>query len=255
MKHFFLLFCCIMSFIVQAQFVPSVGASIAAVDAGIRDYTAIGSVYNVSNETYDYYYIHNTLGPLVGDVNLRGFGRNFLSDARFRPGYSLEIGLKQFRSEGIFVYNSSSTNDPDSILNRYDNFHFRTDYSMAYFKHYFDFNWNLNDKIKWTNSLGLGIMAMIRAKARDINDASIIDNDRPVVLNFAYQCQFTEKYELFDVGYYIAIDLFALSMFKEDEVFDPRIKLKDIRFGGFGFRLIPHPKKKKNGAEGIYESH
>jgi hypothetical protein len=229
----------------SSQFAPSVGAKMSAVFPGVDDYIALGEVYNVENQTVDYYVIHNEIGPLVGEVCLRGFGRNFMSPKPFLPGYSLEFGFQQFRGDGKFVYQESSTADPDSIINEYDNFHYKTDYTTVFIRHYLDFNWNLSDDLKWTNSLGVGFRAMIRASARDIPDASVFDIDRPVVIAFNFDTQLTEKYKLLDVGYFLSFDLMAINMFRDEPAFDPRIKLKNTRFYGFGLRVIPHPKKKK----------
>ena len=229
-----------------SQFAPSIGAKMSGVFTGVDDYIALGEVYNIENQTVDHYIIHNTIGPLVGEVCMRGFGRNFLSSKPFLPGYSLEFGFQQFRGDGKFVYLESSTSDPDSIINEYDNFHYKTDYTTVFIRHYLDFNWNLSKDLKWTNSIGAGFRAMIRASARDIPNASIFDIDRPVVVTFNFDTQFTEKYKYFDVGYFMSFDLLALSMFKDELAYDPRIKLKSTKFYGFGLRVIPHPKKKKN---------
>jgi hypothetical protein len=227
------------------QFAPSIGAKMSGVFTGIDDYVALGEVYNAENQTFDYYVIHNEVGPLVGEVCMRGFGRNFLSTKPFLPGYSLEFGFQQFRGDGKFVYLESSTPDPDSIINEYDNFHYKTDYTTVFIRHYLDFNWNLNSDLKWTNSIGVGFRALIRASARDIPNASIFDIDRPVVITVNFETQLTEKYKYFDVGYFISFDMLALNMFKDEPAFDPRIKLKNTKFYGFGLRVIPHPKKKK----------
>ncbi len=235
----------IFSKLPNAQFVPTAALKMTAVCPGVNDYIALGEVYNL-NETIDYYVIHNKIGPLVGEACLRGFGRNFMSDKAFTPGYSLEFGFQQYRSDGKFVYLHSSTENPDSIVNDYDGFHYKTDFTNLFVRHYFDLNWNLSDDLKWTNSLGFGVRAMIRAGAMDLYDASIIDNDRPIVFLFNYDTQLTEKYTHFDVGYFLSFDLMALSMFKDDLTsYDPRIKMKNVRFYGFGLRFVPHPKRKK----------
>lgn len=244
--RFILLSIVLLNSLAFGQFTPSIGFQLGAVDAGIREFVMRGSVYNAENETYDFYYIPNTLGPMFGDVHLRGYGRALSVENKFRLGYSLQIGIQQFRGEGRFVYNSSSTNDPDSIINEYDNFKFKTDYSTAYFKHYLDFHWNLKDDLKWTNSVALGLKALARAKARDVLDASIIDNDRPVIMTLSYETQFTEKGEHFDLGYFFHLDFWGLPLFNEDEFYDPRLKFKDLNFVGIGFRVLPHNKLKES---------
>ncbi|MBN4072625.1 hypothetical protein JYT74_01165 [Crocinitomix catalasitica] len=207
--------------------------------------------YNRSNETYDFYTAHSHLAPLGAGFGLRSFGRQFLDSSRFNIAYSLEIGITQFRSRTNFIYAGSSTTDPDSILNAHGGFEFSTDFSMVYFMNYLDFHLNITPKIKWTNSIGVGMMAMFRSKARDFpyQEAVMIDNDRPVILSFSFESQITEKYDNFDVGYFISFTPYGIPLFDEDvdnaNGFDDRHKLSKVKFNCLGIRFMPHPKKRK----------
>jgi len=250
MRLFFLLLLLLPS-VSFSQVLPSLGVKFYHLKSGDNYYNYNVAWYNDINETYDYYAAHSSLGPLAGGINLRSYGRQFLDSSRFSVGYSLGIGINQFRSETYFVYAGSSTADPDSIINAHGDFRFKTDFSTVYFYNYLDVHWNLSDKVKWTNSLGVGLKAMLRAKARDFpyHEAVMIDNDRPVILTFAYETMITERYRKVDVGYFISFTPFGLPLFDEDadnpNGFDDRHKLSKIRFNSIGIRVIPHPKKKK----------
>lgn len=250
MKPFYLLFFLfpVLSF---GQVVPSVGLKMYYLNSGDNYYNFDVSWYNNSNETYDYYAAHTNLGPMAGGIELRSFGRQFLDSSKVTLGYSLGIGINQFRSETYFVYSGSSTADPDSIVNGQSDFRFKTDFSTVYFCNYLDIHWNLSHKVKWTNSIGVGLMAMLRAKARDFpyHEAVMIDNDRPVILSFAYETMITERYRKMDIGYFVSFTPFGIPLFDEDadnpNGFDDRDKLSKVRFNSIGIRIIPHPKKKE----------
>ena len=250
MRSLFLLFL-FVSLNGFSQVVPSLGAKFYHIKAGNNYYTYNVAWYNNINETYDYYTAHSSLSPLGAGAELRGFGRQFMDSSKVNIGYSLGIGINQFRSSTYFVYFGSSTADPDSIINDHGDFEFNTYFSNLYFYNYLDIHWNLSDKVKWSNSIGVGLLAMVRAKARDFpeHDAVMIDNDRPVILSFAYETMITERYKRFDVGYFISFTPFGIPLFDEDADnylgADNRHKLSDVKFNSIGIRFLPHPKKKK----------
>lgn len=184
------------------------------------------------NDTYDYYIVHNYVNPIAHTLSLRSFGKKHLMDKEFNFGYSLAIGLHHFTSSGKLLYNFSSTTYRDSIVNAYNGFSFKTNYSMVFSNHYFDFNWNITDDIRLTQSIGIGFTALMRAKSKAVANSSIIDNDFPVMLTFSYEPQILEKYEKFDVAYFVSFNLLNISLYNwkdEDAVYwDTRIKLSDL---------------------------
>ncbi|MCG8575456.1 MAG: hypothetical protein MI810_11275 [Flavobacteriales bacterium] len=250
MRHLILLIVTSFTLWSYGQFVPSVGTKLYHIKAG-DNYQKYRVAWYNEMDTYDFYTAHNHLNPMGVGINVRSFGGRFLDSSKFKLGYSLELGFQQFRSKTNFIYEGSSSAHPDSALNAKEGFTFYSDYTTVYFTHYLDFNWNLTTKLKWTNSIGVGLAAMFRSTARDFpfREASFIDNDRPVILTTNFESQITEKYKRFDVGYFVSLGLFSFPLFNDDDPevdqIDNRTKLSEVRFNAIGIRIIPHPRLKK----------
>jgi len=236
-----------LSTLAQGQFTPSIAYKAFAIKKDSYYYKSEVIVRN-SNSTYDYYIVHNRLNLLSHGLSLRSFGKKYVDKKKFTIGYSLAIGLQHFTSSSNLLYNYSSTTYRDSIINIYNGYKFRTNYSLLFFNHFLDFNYRFNDKLCFMNSVGVGISALMRAKSKNVANSSIIDIDYPVVLNFSYEPQIIEKYKKFDVAYFFSINLFSLSLYnwKDDDEYynDNRFKLSDLRFNGIGIRFLPHMKHK-----------
>jgi len=232
------------------QFTPTFGYKASAISGKTTYQRSYGGTRN-PNQTYDYYIIHNQLNPIAHTLSLRSFGGKYLEDKKFNVGYSLDIGLQQFSSSSILVYDYSSTTNRDSIVNDYHGFRFNSNYTVIYFNHFIDFNLKLSDHIKFTQSLGVGLSAPIRARSKNVVGAyeTMIDTDFPLAFNLIYEPQIIEKYQKFDVGYFFSISLFSASIFsnKDDDAFydTSRIKLSELNFNGIGIRFIPHMKLKE----------
>jgi hypothetical protein len=241
-----------------SQFTPTLGYKASAISGKTLYQRSHGATRN-TNQTYDYYIIHNRLNPIAHTLSLRSFGGKYIEDKKFNVGYSIDIGLQQFRSSSILVYDYSSTTDRDSIVNAYDGFRFNTNYTVVYFNHFIDFNLKLSDNIRFTQSIGVGLSAPIRARSKNVEGTSetMIDTDFPLTFNVVYEPQIIEKYEKFDVSYFFSVSLISGSVFgnKEDDAFydQSRIKLSELNFNGIGIRFIPHMKLKEEFSPLEYE--
>lgn len=230
-----------------AQLATGIGYKGAMINASVLDYQSRLTVWN-SNETTDTYAVNNTIGAAAQTLSLRSYGKKYFYDQKFKAAYSLEIGLQYFSSRGQFLYESSSTTYADSIINAYNGFAYRTDYTTVYFNHFADFYFPLKDDLRLVISAGLGINALMRAKSKEIPRASIIDTDFPVMATSTLEIQLLEKYKKHDVGYFISLNIYNLALYSwkdEDlEYGDERLKFSSLRFNGIGLRWIPHPKQK-----------
>ena len=212
--------------------------------------------YNVyvlnENETIDLYAVNSRLGAISHGIMLRSFGGQFTNPKKVSLGYSLEIGYNFFSSKSKLLYRESSTNFRDSIVNAFDGLAFRTDYHAIRFDHFFDVHWNVSETVKITNSIGVGLKAIVSGKAQGIDfggtrKGTIISTNHPL-LRLQYQPQITERYKRFSLTYFAAVELFALPLFTKPsvhEVPDQRIPFSAIRFNSIGIRFIPHPKEKE----------
>ena len=232
------------------QFTPTFGYKASAISGNTLYQRSSGATRN-NNQTYDYYIIHNRLNPIAHTLSLRSFGGKYLEDKKFNISYSLDIGIQHFRSSSILVYDYSSTSNRDSIVNAFDGFQYNTNFTAIYFSHFIDFNLKLSDHIKFTQSLGFGLSAPIRARAKNVQgtNETMIDTDFPLAFNIVYEPQIIEKYEKFDVSYFFSINLLSVSVFsnKDDDAYydTSRIKLSELNFNGIGIRFIPHMKLKE----------
>jgi len=204
-------------------------------------------VYN-DNETFDFYSVQSELGAVSHGIMGRSFGGQFLNPKKFTLGYSLELGYQYFTSKGKFLYLESSTHDADSIVNFFDGFTFESNHHMVRFDHYLDMHWNASPTVKITNSIGVGLTALVRGASPNLEiDGTMINTNHPI-LKFKYQPQITEKYNKFSMTFFASIDLFAIELFNKpgpNESPDYRIPLTKLRFNTIGIRFIPDPKKSK----------
>lgn len=229
-----------------AQFVPGIGYEMGFIQTE-EEYNFNVLVYN-ENETYDFYSVQSQLGAVSHGVMGRSFGGQFLNPKKVTFGYSLELGYQYFTSKGKFLYRESSTRDTDSIVNFFDEFTFNSNYHMVRFDHYFDVHWNASPTVKITNSLGVGLSALVRGASPDLEiDGTMINTNHPIV-KFKYQPQITEKYKGFSMTFFASIDLFAIELFNKQGPYqtpDYRIPLTKLRFNTIGIRFVPDPKKPK----------
>ncbi len=247
MKNFILFFVLYISIPSFSQFTPSLAYKASIIDVESHYYKSSIIVSN-PNDTYDYYIVHNDLNPVLHTLSLRSFGKKYLVDKTFNFGYSLAIGLQHFTSSSKLLYDYSSTTYRDSIINAFNGYTYRTNYSMVFSTHFFDFNWNISERIRFSQSIGVGFVALMRAKSRNVANSSIVDNDYPIMLSISYEPQILEKYEKFDVSYFLSFNLFNLGLYnwKDDDqaYWDTRMKISDMRFNGIGIRFFPHMKLK-----------
>ena len=104
------------------------------------------------------------------------------------------MGYQYFTSKGKFLYLESSTHDADSIVNFFDGFTFESNHHMVRFDHYLDMHWNASPTVKITNSIGVGLTALVRGASPNLEiDGTMINTNHPI-LKFKYQPQITEKY-------------------------------------------------------------
>ncbi|WP_070137574.1 hypothetical protein [Crocinitomix algicola] len=203
------------------------------------------SVYN-ENETVDLYRLRNQIGVSSQGFSLRNFGGQFLNTKDFSFGYSLELGYHFFKSQSQFVYIGSSTSDRDSIVNLYDDFKFHTRYHNVYVRNFLDAHWNLSETIKWSNSIGVGLHALVKYHAVNYGyDGSVFNTNHPII-KLIYQTQITEQYEDFSISYFANIDLYSFAIFTKNynySIPDFRIGYNKIHFNSIGLRFIPHFNK------------
>lgn len=235
------------SLLSYGQFTAGIGYDFLFLNPRVEDFTYDLIVVN-ENETRDLYTVRNDFGALSHGIGLRSFGGQFLNPKKFVPGYSLEIGYRYFSSSSDVLYRESSTTDPDSIVNLMGGLKFRTNYHLINFYHFFDFHVNLSEKIKLTNSFGLGIEAIVKASSPSAGyRAEIVSTNHPI-LKLNYRPQLIEKYERLSIVYFASIDLFAFSLFKNSDPYentDFRIPFDQLRFNGIGVRFLPHFKEKE----------
>lgn len=219
--------------------------SFLSANSASYDYNAV--VLN-DNETIDSYNVRNQLGALSHGFSVRSYGRQFHSSKKTAFGYSLDIGYSFFRGSSDFLYLQSSTLNRDSIINDFDRFKLNSVYHSVRFNHYLDFHWNPSADTKITNSIGVGISAIVKGSHRSLGfDASMVNNNHPI-LKFVYQPQLTEKYDKLSVTYFASIDLFAMSLFRSEQAYpkaDHRVPYSNIRFNSLGVRIVPRMKERK----------
>ncbi len=231
---------------VNGQFSIGIGTDVAFLRTEeVYNYNLL--VYN-ENETAQMYRVRNELNPVSNGIVLRSFGGQFLNKKKLTIGYSLEIGYHYFSSKSNLAYLGSSTLDKDSIVYDFDNFSFRTNYHALRFNHFLDVHWNPTDDVKITNSLGVGLGAIVRGNAPYVDfDGTMINTNHPI-MKFSYQPQVTEKYKRFSMTYFATIDLFSMSLFTKEKPYDTpdyRIAYSKLRFNAMGLRFIPHLKEKE----------
>ncbi len=204
-------------------------------------------VFN-KNETSDLYRVQNEIGVASHGFCIRSFGNQFTNPKKVTLGYSLGLGYRTFSSRSKLNYRASSTTYQDSIVNDYDGFEFKIRYHMIRFDHFFDIHWNPNSTIKITNSIGVGLSAIVKASSPDLGfDGTVINTNHPI-LRLLYQPQVTEKYERFSMTYFASVELVAFSLFNKPGIYDMpdlRIPLSKLRFNTIGIRISPHVKEKK----------
>ena len=228
-----------------SQFVAT-GAYKAQILFSPTDYYQNEVIARNSNDTYDYYIAHHHLNPMVYSISLRSFGKKYFEEEKTTFGYSLEIGFQHFTSSATLLYDYSSTNYRDSIINALNGYQYKTNYTTVLFNHFLDFNYPINESMKFIASVGIGITALMRSKSATVPNASMIDADYPVTANLVFEPQIVEKYKRFDVGYFFSFHLHGLALYnwKDNDIDygDTRIKMADLRFNGIGIRFIPHPR-------------
>ena len=160
MRTFYIIVYLSISTNLSAQFTPTFAYKASAIKLDSYYYKSEIIVRN-PNDTYDYYIIHNYIDPIAHTISLRSFGKNHLEDDKINFGYSLGIGLQHFRSSSTLQYNYSSTTYQDSIINALDGYTYNTNYTMVFSNHFIDFNWNVSDKVRLSQSLGFGIFALM----------------------------------------------------------------------------------------------
>lgn len=236
-----------------AQFSIGVGPDVAFMPtSNAYNYNVL--VYN-ENETSDLYGVRSHFNPVSAGFSARSFGYQFIKPKKLTFGYSLEIGYRYFSSHSDFFYRGSSTADPDSIVNLFEGYAFETHYHTLRFNHFFDVHWNPTETIKITNSIGVGLGAIVLGKSPGLSfDGTIVNTNHPIV-RFLYQPQITEKYEKFSMTYFAAIQLFAFPLFTRSSVYetpDFRIPYEKIRFNALGLRFVPHFKVKEKPTSELY---
>lgn len=204
-------------------------------------------VYN-ENETWDLYRLNQNLGTLAQGIGVRSFGQRFSNNNRWQIGYSMELGYRFFRSSGNLIYQGSSTNNSDSILNYFNNLNYKVRYHVVRFTHYFDAHFNVSEKVKISNSIGVGLNAMVKINTRGVSfDGAMVSPNYPA-LTLNYQPQITEKYERFYLSVYLNLNLFRYALFtKPTSAYqqpDTRTWLSEVRMHSLGIRIIPIPKDK-----------
>ncbi len=203
-------------------------------------------VYN-KNETIDFYNVRNKMGAVAHGLSIRSYGSQFFKKQKIAVGYSLDLGYSFFQGESEFAYLRSSTSNRDSIVNLYDDLKFRSNYHTIRFNHYLDVHWNPSESTKITNSIGVGIAAIVKGSTKQLGyEASIINNNHPI-LKLVYQPQITERYEKLSITYFASIDLFAFSLFQTTtthSILEQRIPFQKLRFNTIGLRFVPNPKLK-----------
>lgn len=198
------------------------------------------------NETIDRYQTQPKLNPLAHGLVFRHTGGQFMHPNKWHLGYSMEVGLHRFSSEGKLVYMESSTNNPDSIVNAYDGVRFKTFYNTVNLTQFFDVHWNPSQGIKITNSLGVGLSAIVLHKTPNQPfSGSIVDSNFPL-LRLNYQIQLTEKHERISTTYFMSVDLLRLRLFQLNTFYThgSELRFDQVRFGTIGIRFSPHYKAK-----------
>ncbi len=199
------------------------------------------------NETVDRYQTQPKLNPLAQGVVFRHTGGQFMHPNKWHLGYSMEVGFQRFTSEGKLVYMESSTTNPDSIVNAFDGLMFKTSYNAVNLIQFFDVHWNPNKAFKITNSLGIGLAAIVLTNTRKQNfSGSVVDVDFPL-LKLQYQLQLTEKRELFSTTYFMAVDLLKLRLFQltQTSTHGSELPFNRLKFATIGIRISPNYKIKK----------
>ncbi len=231
----------------QAQFVAGLEYSLAILGSNQERFQYQIVVAN-ENETTDFYEVYNDLGAVSNGIGLRSLGGRFLANKKWIVGYSLGIGYNYFSSSAELRYNNSSTNNRDSIVNAFNGFEFSTQYHSINFSHFIDVHFNPSEKIKITNSVGIGLNALVKTRSKAVEfDGSIINTNHPL-LKIQYQPQLTEKYNGFSMTYFASIDLFSIGLFtkpSEFEIPDKRIPFSNLKFNSIGIRFIPDSKLKE----------
>lgn len=231
---------------VHAQFTTGMGVDIAFLNTN-EAYNYNLLVYN-ENETTDLYRVDNTLGSTAKGLMVRSFGGQFENPKKFAFGYSLEIGYQHFASRSRLIYRESSTTNADSIVNALDGSAYKLNYHVIRFNHFLDFHWNPSEKIKITNSIGVGLGAIVNVSSNSLGfDGSVVNTNHPV-FRLHYQPQITEKYEGFALTYFGSIDIFGKQLFTKAQPYeapDARIPFSAIRFNAIGIRLVPYFERKK----------
>lgn len=246
MKYLLLICLSLSAMIAKSQFAVSGALKAYYIQTPAYYYKSSLAALN-DNETVDYYIVHNHLSPLASGLSLRSFGKKYFVNDKLTVGYSLAIGLQHFTSNSELLYSHSSTTYQDSIVNAYNGYEYRTNYSMVFFNHFLDLHIPIEEDLKFIISCGVGISALMRAKSANVPNSSIIDNDYPVALNFIFEPQVVEKYKRFDMGYFLTFHLHSLPLYnwKDDDAYyaDGRFKLSDLKFTGIGLRFFLHPKE------------
>lgn len=228
------------------QFVVGAGYELGFIQTE-NEYNFNVLVYN-DNETFDFYSVQSELGAVSHGVMGRSFGGQFLNPKKVTFGYSLELGYQYFTSNSKFLYRESSTSYADSIVNFFDGFTYKSNYHMVRFDHYLDVHWNPSSTIKITNSLGVGLTALVRGASPALDfDGTMVNTNHPII-KFKYQPQITEQYKGFSLTFFASVDLFAFELFTKQtqyETPDYRIPLPKLRFNTIGIRFVPDPKKPK----------
>jgi hypothetical protein len=235
------------------QFYPAVGLESGIVYAK-TDYAGNVAVLN-ENTTVDLYRINAQLNPFGQTMKLQNSGRAFSKVEKWAVGYSLGLSYSIFTGESELQYRTSSTEDIDSIVNDYDGFTFRSNYQIVQFSHNLDVHWNISEKWKFTNSLSLGLSALVKTKT-DIGsfDGAIVSANHPV-LGINYLPQFTRKHERFWLSYYLNIQLFRFGLFRQSSVEDlvfQKIPFENIGYQTLGIRITPVTKVKQFSYEESY---
>lgn len=235
------IFLLLSAHVVNAQFFFGAGYDLAAIHTN-DTYESYLRVYN-ENETWDLYKMNQELGVLSQGVSIRNYGQKFESDQTWAAGYSIEMGYRYFRSKGQMMYQGSSTDHSDSIVNVLGGYRYKTRYHIVRFTHYFDVHYNPSEKVKISQAIGVGLNALVKVKTPGVDfDGAIISPNYPT-LTFNYQPQITEKYERFYVSCFVHLNLFRIPLFtKPSSPFqqpDSRTWLSEIRMQSIGVRIIP----------------
>ena len=199
------------------------------------------------NETIDRYQTQPKLNPLAHGLVFRHTGGHFMHPNKWHLGYSMEVGFQRFTSEGKLVYLESSTTNPDSIVNAFDGLKFKTSYNAVNLIQFFDVHWNPNKSFKITNSVGVGLSAIVLTNTRKQTfSGSVVDVDFPL-LKLQYQLQLTEKKEHFSTTYFMAVDLLKLRLFQltQTSTHGSELPFNRLRFATIGIRISPNYKIKK----------